>query len=173
MKIGRDFHIKVLTILLTVASRQAAGQARMNMEQTLSDQAQGMTIAFDGLAFLTGSVGADSFLPPGKVADFSGFQYLRDNDPTGLGHKESGEASSVGVEINGEAMEAVSVGMLGKRQSRTILFLGLVNESGTSPFVVTAPADCFDETPELDESNNCKSKTVRSKAEGPQGLDEW
>jgi hypothetical protein len=58
----------------------------MNMEQTLSDQAQRMTIAFDGLAFLTGCLGADSFLPPGKVADFSGFQYLRHNDPTGLGH---------------------------------------------------------------------------------------
>lgn len=39
----------------------------MNMEQTLSDQAQGMTISFDGLAFLTGSLGADSFLPPGNV----------------------------------------------------------------------------------------------------------
>lgn len=70
-------------ILFTVA--QAQGQS-MNMAQTLSDQAQGMTIAFDGLAFLTGSLGADSFLPPGKVADFSGFQYLRDNDPTELGH---------------------------------------------------------------------------------------
>ncbi len=64
----------------------AAGQEEMNMEQTLSDQAQAMTIAFDGIAFLTGSIGADSFLPPGKVADFSGFQYLRDNDPTHLGH---------------------------------------------------------------------------------------
>ncbi len=70
-------------VLMAVA--QVRGQS-MNMEQTLSDQAQGMTIAFDGLAFLTGSLGADSFLPPGKVADFSGFQYLRDNDPTALGH---------------------------------------------------------------------------------------
>ena len=54
--------------------------------QTLSDEAQRNTIAFDGLAFLTGSLGGQSFLPPGKVADFSGFQYLRDNDPTDLGH---------------------------------------------------------------------------------------
>ncbi len=45
-----------------------------------------MTIAFDGLAFLTGNLGADSFFPPGKVADFWGFQYLRDNDPSGMGH---------------------------------------------------------------------------------------
>ncbi len=58
----------------------------MNIEQTLSDQAQSTTIAFDALAFVTGDLCADSFLPPGKVADFSGFQYLRDNDPTGLGH---------------------------------------------------------------------------------------
>ena len=58
----------------------------MTIEQTLSDEAQRSTIAFDGLAFLTGDLCSDSFLPPGKVADFSGFQYLRDNDPTQLGH---------------------------------------------------------------------------------------
>ena len=52
----------------------------------MSDEAQRTTIAFDGLAFLTGSLGADSFLPPGKVADFWGFQYLRDNDPSEMGH---------------------------------------------------------------------------------------
>ncbi len=59
---------------------------RMTIAQTLSDEAQRNTIAFDGLAFLTGNLGAQSFLPPGKVADYSGFQYLRDNDPTNLGH---------------------------------------------------------------------------------------
>jgi hypothetical protein len=57
-----------------------------NISQTLSDEAQRNTIAFDGLAFLTGNLGADSFFPPGKVADFWGFQYLRDNDPTEMGH---------------------------------------------------------------------------------------
>ena len=56
------------------------------MEATLSDQAQETTIAFDGLAFLSGSLGADSFFPPGKVADYWGFQYLRDNDPSAMGH---------------------------------------------------------------------------------------
>src|SRR5690606_22243425 len=56
------------------------------MEQTLSDGAQRTTIAFDALAFLTGNLGADSFFPPGKVADFWGFQYLRDNDPSEMGH---------------------------------------------------------------------------------------
>jgi len=56
------------------------------IDQTISDEAQRNTISFDGLAFLTGNVGSQSFLPPGKVADYSGFQYLRDNDPTKLGH---------------------------------------------------------------------------------------
>lgn len=63
-----------------------SGENGMTIEQTLSDQAQRTTIAFDALAFLTGDLCSDSFLPPGKVADFSGFQYLRDNDPTGMGH---------------------------------------------------------------------------------------
>jgi hypothetical protein len=58
----------------------------MTISQTLSDEAQRNTIAFDGLAFLTGSLGADSFFPPGKVADFWGFQYLRNNDPSEMGH---------------------------------------------------------------------------------------
>lgn len=59
---------------------------KFTMTQTLSDGAQRTTIAFDGLAFFTGSLGADSFFPPGKVADFWGFQYLRDNDPSEMGH---------------------------------------------------------------------------------------
>jgi len=57
-----------------------------NIDQALSDRAQEMTISFDALAFITGSRGADSFYPPGKVADFWGFQYLRDNDPSQMGH---------------------------------------------------------------------------------------
>ena len=58
----------------------------MTIDQTISDQAQAMTIAFDGLAFVTGSFCAQTFYPPGKVADFFGFQYLRDNDSSGMGH---------------------------------------------------------------------------------------
>lgn len=56
------------------------------IEQTLSDGAQRNTIAFDALGFLTGSMCADTFLPPGKVSDFFGFQFLRDNDPDQMGH---------------------------------------------------------------------------------------
>jgi phosphatidylethanolamine-binding protein (PEBP) family uncharacterized protein len=65
---------------------QDPGTAAYNLEQAISDRAQGMTIAYDALAFLTGDLGADSFFPPGKVADFWGFQYLRDNDPSQMGH---------------------------------------------------------------------------------------
>ncbi len=56
------------------------------IEQAISDRAQQNTIAFDALGFLTGDLGADSFFPPGKVADFWGFQYLRDNDSSQMGH---------------------------------------------------------------------------------------
>lgn len=59
------------------------------LSQAISDEAQRNTISFDGLAFLTGNLGSQSFLPPGKVADYSGFQYFRDNDPTNLGHNTS------------------------------------------------------------------------------------
>lgn len=56
------------------------------LEQAMSDRAQLSTIAFSGLAFITGTTGADSFFPPGKVADFFGFQYMRDVDIAGYGH---------------------------------------------------------------------------------------
>ncbi len=65
---------------------EQGGQAGYNIEQAISDHAQEMTIAYDALAFLTGDLGSDSFFPPGKVADFWGFQYLRDNDPSEMGH---------------------------------------------------------------------------------------
>ncbi|WP_406657840.1 hypothetical protein V7O62_04580 [Methanolobus sp. ZRKC2] len=60
--------------------------SQYNIEQAISDRAQENTIAFDALAFFTGDTCADSFLPPGKVADFFGYQYLRDNTPDGMGH---------------------------------------------------------------------------------------
>ena len=54
-------------------SRGKGPDGAYNMEQTLSDQAQQATIAFDALAFLTGDACSDTFLPPGKVADYAGF----------------------------------------------------------------------------------------------------
>ena len=67
-------------------NQPADGAPAYNIEQAISDKAQGMTISYDALAFMTGDLGADSFFPPGKVADFWGFQYLRDNDPSQMGH---------------------------------------------------------------------------------------
>jgi len=60
-----------------------------SIEQAISDRAQLTTIAFDGLAFLTGNLGSDTLLPPGKVSDYFGFQYMRDVDKAGMGHNTS------------------------------------------------------------------------------------
>src|SRR5512139_1642629 len=62
---------------------------RYSLAQAMSDKAQLHTIAFDGLAFLTGDFAADTFLPPGKVSDYFGFQYLRDIDAREGGHNTS------------------------------------------------------------------------------------
>ena len=84
---------KLITIPLVslglVMGSQVPTQAVENqytLEQAMSDNAQLSTIAFSGLAFITGSSGADTFMPPGKVADFFGFQYMRDIDSAGYGH---------------------------------------------------------------------------------------
>jgi len=69
--------------------QEARGQGQYSIEQAVSDRAQLNTIAFDGLAFLTGDFGCNTFLPPGKVADFCGFQYMRDVDSNQLGHNTS------------------------------------------------------------------------------------
>ena len=60
-----------------------------NISQSVSDEAQQNTISFDALGFMNGNFGAQTFLPPGKVADYCGFQYFRDNDQTNLGHNTS------------------------------------------------------------------------------------
>lgn len=62
---------------------------RYSLTQATSDRAQLHTIAFDALAFLTGDFARDTFLPPGKVSDFFGFQYLRDIDAREGGHNTS------------------------------------------------------------------------------------
>jgi len=77
------------TDAITSSSTSPTTVDEYTITQAISDEAQRNTIAFDGLAFLTGNVGSQSFLPPGKVADYSGFQCLRDNDPTKLGHNTS------------------------------------------------------------------------------------
>jgi Spy/CpxP family protein refolding chaperone len=107
MKLVRNSNILTMAVAafcimaLLVVSASAAGtpaprgttpagpggaQEKYTMDQTLSDRGQEATIAFDALAFITGDACSDTFLPPGKVADYAGFQYLRDNDPTQMGH---------------------------------------------------------------------------------------
>jgi hypothetical protein len=65
------------------------GGGGYSIEQAISDRAQLNTIAFGGLAFLTGDFCADTFIPPGKVSDFFGFQYMRDIDRAEGGHNTS------------------------------------------------------------------------------------
>jgi Spy/CpxP family protein refolding chaperone len=62
------------------------GPGEYTIAQATSDRAQLNTIAFDGLAFLTGDFNCDTFLPPGKVSDFFGFQNMRDIDSAAMGH---------------------------------------------------------------------------------------
>jgi len=67
----------------------ARGGRHYSIEQAVSDRAQLHTIAFDGLAFFTGDFACDTFLPPGKVSDYFGFQYMRDIDAKEGGHNTS------------------------------------------------------------------------------------
>ena len=64
----------------------SGNSSNISIEQAISDEAQIKTIAFTGLAFLTGDFCSSTFFPPGKVSDFFGFQYMRDITPNGFGH---------------------------------------------------------------------------------------
>jgi hypothetical protein len=75
-------------VVPAAAAAQPTGPCQ-TLEQALSDAAQSTTIAFSGLAVITGNLDAQSFFPPGKLADYWGFQELRDNDPSDMGHNTS------------------------------------------------------------------------------------
>ncbi|MDM8552006.1 SMP-30/gluconolactonase/LRE family protein [Desulfobacterales bacterium HSG2] len=81
------------------------GDSNISIEQAVSDEAQMKTIAFSGLAFLTGDLCSYTFFPPGKVSDFFGFQYLRGITPNGFGHNTefAGRISSSVLTILTEA----------------------------------------------------------------------
>ena len=66
--------------------RDGQGGGAYTIEQAMSDRAQLTTVAFNGLAFITGDFGASTFIPPGKVCDFFGFQFMRDIDAAHQGH---------------------------------------------------------------------------------------
>ena len=69
-----------------MAAENPNSDNNISIDQAISDEAQMKTIAFGGLAFLTGDLCSDTFFPPGKVSDFFGFQYMRDIMPNGFGH---------------------------------------------------------------------------------------
>jgi hypothetical protein len=86
-----------LVIGLTATAQEKKGRRRgeggkknsaqkYTIEQAVSDRAQLHTICFSGLAFITGDYGASTFIPPGKVCDYFGFQYMRDIDAAEKGH---------------------------------------------------------------------------------------
>ncbi len=66
--------------------RRPRGGRRYSIDQAVSDRAQLHTVAFSGVAFLSGDFGAATFIPPGKVCDYFGFQYMRDIDAAEKGH---------------------------------------------------------------------------------------
>jgi hypothetical protein len=82
---NRIFKLTALIILLSLNFTASYSQL-YNTAFTISDGAQKHQIAFDALGFISGDFCACSFIPPGKVADYFGFQYLRDNDITRMGH---------------------------------------------------------------------------------------
>jgi hypothetical protein len=44
------------------------------INNAVADGGQLNTMAFDGVSFITGTFGLDTFLPPGKVGDYYSFQ---------------------------------------------------------------------------------------------------
>jgi hypothetical protein len=78
-----------LAAAMLLWSAMPAAAQEHTLAQAISDQAQRTTLAFAGLGMITGNLEAQSFFPPGKVADYTGFQYLRDNDPDNMGHNTS------------------------------------------------------------------------------------
>lgn len=79
--------IAALMVLASAAHAQRKTTAGdYTIDQAISDNAQLHTIAFSGLAFITGDFGASTFIPPGKVCDYFGFQYMRDIDEKQSGH---------------------------------------------------------------------------------------
>jgi Spy/CpxP family protein refolding chaperone len=79
---------KAVFLAMALAGSVWAKEAaqKYTIEQAVSDRAQLHTIAFSGLAFITGDYGASTFIPPGKVCDYFGFQYMRDIDAAQKGH---------------------------------------------------------------------------------------
>jgi len=105
--------------------------SNISIDQAISDEAQMKTIAFSGLAFMTGEMCSDTFFPPGKVSDFFGFQYFRDVAPNGFGHN---------TEYAGRVSDCV-LGLLTDTQVQALVALAnnqnvTVDEYGYKRFVL-------------------------------------
>lgn len=86
LTVGNDFGTNSITKTVALSSTAPMG---MNNVQTISDGAQRTTLAFSAFAMMNGNLNTQTFFPPGKVADYTGFQYLRDNDLSSMGHNTS------------------------------------------------------------------------------------
>ncbi len=107
------------------------GDNNISIDQAISDEAQMKTIAFSGLAFMTGDMCSDTFFPPGKVSDFFGFQYCRDVAPNGFGHN---------TEYAGRVSDSV-LGLLTDSQVQQLVTLAndqnaMVDDYGYQRFVL-------------------------------------
>lgn len=93
--------------------------ANYTIEQSVSDQAQLSTISFSALAFMTGTFGADTFLPPGKAADYFGFQYMRDIDVKEAGHNQMflGKIGNATLAILDPKQETILLELAKKQES--------------------------------------------------------
>ena len=105
-------------------ARPIKKQVNYNLEQATSDNAQLKTIAFDGLAFITGDFALDTFLPPGKISDYFGFQYMRDNDRV-----EGGPQSSFLTKI---ASNMITI--MNEEQKKTLLTLAKSQAKSSTEF---------------------------------------
>ena len=89
------------------------------IEQSISDKAQLSTVSFSALAFMTGTFGADTFLPPGKAADYFGFQYMRDIDASEGGHNQMflGKIGNATLAILDDSQKALLLELAKKQES--------------------------------------------------------
>ena len=94
---------------------------------------------------------SDSFLPPGELADFFGFQYHRDNDQSAMGHSGdylTGAANNVLYILSTD--QKAELVTLAKNQ------VSLINEYACEPFPSSSMAQAVPESEPLRSSTIVK-----------------
>ena len=152
----RTFIITTLAFAAVTGNTWAQGSnsaPNFTIAQAISDEAQRTTLAFDGLGMIGGNLDAQSFFPPGKVADYTGFQNLRDTAPDNMGHNTSFMtriANNVLYVLN----DAPAVGHEGYSISETLTVEGGVALCDSSKGYVSAnQAALFDSLVDLQRHN--------------------